>query len=335
MNALPPAFISGVRRILASRSFRLCVGAALLIVLAQRVNMDAAWKALRQLSLLNVAAALALIYTMQLLASARWLLLLRMHEVVISLWLAVQLNFLGLFTSCFLPGSIGGDAVKITVLTRKTGRLARILAASLLDRLINTLVVTMMALIMLPQIAILIPFAPQWPSRTGLALGIALAGLAGVSAMVAWRALPVLQSRGLLPASLYTRLLQARTALSSWRLQPGIFLAAGALSLAMLLVATATSYLLLAGLGSELRYSQVLVVLLAVHFVNILPISLNGIGVTEVSLVFLLSRLGVDTGTATAYAVLARVLFMLAVTPGSLASLPGRQHASQGSITPM
>ncbi len=72
----------------------------------------------------------------ELAATARWWLCLHLAGVAVTFRHAAALHFLGLFTSLFLPGLVGGDAVKIALLAmqfpqRKLGGLV----AVLMDRL--------------------------------------------------------------------------------------------------------------------------------------------------------------------------------------------------------
>jgi uncharacterized protein (TIRG00374 family) len=125
--------------------------------------------------------------------------------------------------------------------------------------------------------------------------------------------------RGIIPAAVAARLSDAARALAVWRRRPGVFAAAAALSILMLLGSTIGGWLLLRGMGASIAYVDLLTVYLTLHFITILPISIGGIGVTEVSMVVLLGMLDVDRETATAFAILSRGLYMLAVAPGSFA----------------
>lgn len=308
-----------VTRILQSTVFRVLVGLALLAALFSIVDLRTVGRTLAGMPPAAVAGQLALFYLAQALASQRWRYFLALNDVTIRFGTAHRLNFLGLFTSCFLPGSVGGDALKIAVLTRQHGATARIIAASLLDRLVNTGVVTVVACAMMPRIFSLLPVGPQALHTHTLQLTAiaALAALLGLGLLI--RLVPLMVRRGFIPASVAARLEQAGRALAVWRRRPGVFAGAAVLSVLMLLGSTIGGWLLLLGMGASIAYVDVLTVYLTLHFITILPISIGGIGVTEVSMVVLLGMLGVDRETATAFAILSRGLYMLAVAPGSFA----------------
>jgi len=303
--------------LLTSRLVRVAIAVGLLAFLLTRIDLVATLGTLRRISPWLLAAQLAAFYAVQALVSLRWKWLLKLNGISISWWRAMRLNFLGLFTSCFLPGSVGGDAVKIAVLAREGHGAGRTITAVVLDRLINTTVVTLCACAMLPRILGLVKFArPALPAH-GLLWGgmLAVVGAGGLILML--RLLPVLARRGIIPTGAWERIARARDELLAWRDHPLVFAKAVLITFGMLLIATAAAYLLLVGLHAPIRYVDYLSVFFAMHFVNMLPISINGLGVTEVSLVVLLGTLGVDRETAAGFAILSRALYYLAVAPGA------------------
>lgn len=327
MNTPPRNLLGRARDLLCTWPARLLLGGGLLVWLLSLVDWRNAAIALRQIPPGFVAVQLLLFYAAQGLASQRWRLLLRMHGVTIRWWHAVRLNFLGIFTSCFLPGSVGGDAIKVAVLARESHALGRILISVLVDRLTNTLVVTLTACVMLPRMVALLPGRFQWPAGYWLLLGSLMAAAGVVAVVVAYRCLPALSRRRSLAPGLASHLQKIHTALTAWRDHPAIFAAAAGISLLMLIASSAGAYLLLRGLQAPVAYLDFLSVMLALHFVAILPISLNGVGVADVSLVVLLEALGVPRSTGVAFAILTRVLYLLAVTPGAATYLHHRRTA--------
>lgn len=135
--------------------------------------------------------------------------------------------------------------------------------------------------------------------------------------------------RGIIPASVATHLAHAIRALAVWRRRPGILAGAAVLSVLMLIGSTIGGWLLLRGMGASIAYVDLLTVYLTLHFITILPISIGGMGVTECSMVVLLGMLGVNRDTATAFAILSRGLYMLAVGTWTT-RLYVRKHRADG-----
>ncbi|MFH1681443.1 MAG: lysylphosphatidylglycerol synthase transmembrane domain-containing protein [Candidatus Eisenbacteria bacterium] len=71
------------------------------------------------------------------LGGIQWHILLRGQGIHIGLSRAINLYFVGLFFSNFLPANIGGDVVKIVDVYRSTGRGGGAVAATMMDRAIG------------------------------------------------------------------------------------------------------------------------------------------------------------------------------------------------------
>jgi len=72
-----------------------------------------------------------------LLTYARWYVLVRAQELPFTPANALRLGLIGFFFSTFLPGSIGGDIVKATLLAREQSRRTVAVATVLLDRAVG------------------------------------------------------------------------------------------------------------------------------------------------------------------------------------------------------
>ncbi len=93
-------------------------------------------------------------------AIARWQILLRVQDVVISWARLTALVMIGLFFNIFMPGGTGGDVVKIYYLLKETpGKKAAALLAVLMDRVIG-----LMALIGIAGLVIFIRY--DWLTQT-------------------------------------------------------------------------------------------------------------------------------------------------------------------------
>lgn len=77
-------------------------------------------------------------------------------------------------------------------------------------------------------------------------------------------------------------------------------------------------YLLLQGIDHHIDYWLVAGMYTLTYFVTLIPISINGLGVQELSMTFLLAQLGGLTSSESAtIALLTRVLFIIASLPGA------------------
>jgi hypothetical protein len=81
----------------------------------------------------------------------------------------------------------------------------------------------------------------------------------------------------------------------------------------------AAIFVLTSGLGRDVSYWLIAGLWSLTYFVTLIPVSVNGYGVQEFSLTYLLAKLGgLDHAQSVTIAVLIRLLFILASTPGAL-----------------
>jgi len=311
-------FIRRLWRVATSRPIRIATGVVLLGLLIRQVDLRATLQAARGVSALALLGPAVLFFAAHTLASLRWKLILRAAAFELRLWQAFKLTLLGMFTSCFLPGAIGGDALRIAVLASSRGQASRIIGSVILDRLINSATVTGLAILMAPRMLALTRI--EWRGRSALTDHgselLAFAAIAALAAATTWIILSRRHPRW--HRGLRDRLMAALLPARECARSPATLAATTVLSAAMFLLTTAGAYVLLRGLGGNISYTDFLTVQLALHFINMVPLSFNGLGVTEITLVVLLPTLGVPAEVAAAFAVLARIISYLCLAPAAL-----------------
>lgn len=250
--------------------------------------------------------ALALVFALlsRVSVSLRWFVLLRSARMKMSFWQSLRLTFMGLFASNFLPTTIGGDLV------RMAGAMylrldAGVSAASLVvDRLVG--MAGMASLAPFGMAIVLRPASGATPAPW-LAMGF-LARLERIPG-VGWlyrKSSGFIRSVG--RSSIY------------WLRHP--------LSLVWALLCTYShmvfTFLVIAvfleGMHQPLSFWWIGALWsLNYFFTTLVPVSINGLGLQEVSIAYLYSHFGgVSTEAGLALAVLVRVVFLVASLPGAL-----------------
>lgn len=243
-------------------------------------------------------AALAAAFGSRMFVSLRWFILLRAAGVRIGFFTSLRLVFMGLFASNFLPTTIGGDLVRLAGLialpaqkTRSNARVdSAVAAASLVvDRLVG-----------MAGMAVFLPFGlPRL-----LALNPAPAGQVALAGGLWRRAQRFL--RRLFSSTVY------------WLRSPGQLLLAFLCTLGHSLCTFLAVWLLLDGLRQPVPFLLVGGLWSLSYFISLMPVSINGLGLQEVSIATLYARYGgVSPQAALALAVLMRMLFVLASAPGA------------------
>jgi uncharacterized membrane protein YbhN (UPF0104 family) len=274
------------------------MGTLLAIVLIVVLVHEEAWTevlvALRQLSWIRLAEALVLVIASRLFVAMRWHVLLRSGAVRISVGRVVALTFTGLFANNFLPTTIGGDVVRLAGAMQLGYDRAVCLASIAADRLIGMLgMLSTLPLGLIPTLRNLGPEATQAWTMAGLGPRIA----------------------GFIRRTMQT--------FSIWFSHP--FAVAGALACTWghMLCTFFTMYVLIQALGGHVSLGLIAGLWSVAYFVTLVPISINGYGVQELSLTFLFSTIGgLSSATSLTVAVLIRTLYVVASLAGAI-YLPG------------
>ncbi len=278
----------------------------LIIVLVREGGWDEVLAALRQMSPARLLIGLALVLTSRFFVAGRWHILLRSGNVDIPFPRSLALTFTGLFANNFLPTTIGGDAVRLAGAMQLGYDRAVCLASIVADRLMGALGNAFT----LPLG--LIPTLHQLGHATA-AQSIALSGLWSQ----AWRFIG--------------RTLQTFTV---WFNRPLALLSALGCTWGHMLCTVSTMYVLIEGLGGHVDFWLLAGLWSLTYFITLVPISINGYGVQELSLTFLLSTVGgLSTAVSLTVAVLIRAMYVGISLVGAL-YLPGILAAMNESRGP-
>ena len=297
----------GNNRRLLLRLLGTVLATGLIFLLMREEGWDEVVRALKQISWERIAWALGLVLISRLFVATRWYVLLRSGDVGISVADAAALTFTGLFANNFLPTTIGGDVVRLAGAMRLGYDRAVCLASLAADRLIGMLgMVFTLPLGLIPALQSVGHGATQ---------SLALSAL-------------ISRSFGFVRRTLQT--------FSIWLSRPYALLAALGCTWGHMLCTFLTMYILIEALGDHVDFWLIAGLWSLAYFVTLVPISINGYGVQELSLTFLFSTVaGLTTATSLTIAVLIRALYVAVslvgafYMPGILAAVDRRERLDQ------
>jgi len=205
---------------------------------------------------------------------------------------SLRLTYAGLFASNVLPTTIGGDVVRLAGAVR-LGISASLSAASLVaDRLVG-----------MTGMALMLPFS-----------------LPGLSAYLHSRSLST--STGSIAVLLLNRIkIGVRKVLQNlhfWSKHPLILLKAVGFTLIHQAVLYLIIRILIEGMGETLSFWQIAGIWSLTYFITLLPISINGLGLQEVTITNLYTLLGgLSPATSIALALILRLVWLIGSLPGA------------------
>ncbi len=273
---------------------------ALMVYLLSRQGWNDIGQAIQKIPPTNLLLCLGLMVISRLAVAARWHVLLSAADPNLKYTQSLWLTFAGLYATNFLPTTIGGDVVRLSgAIQQKLDPM--ISAASLVvDRLVGMAGMLMVLPFGLPSF-----FAFSQAGRSPKEL----INLQATS-LLAW------SQKGW---TRLTKLLkQLWEALLIWRDKPFSLLISLIFSGIHMLCFFGIMWLLFDGLGEQLSLWLIAGLYSLVYFVTLLPFSINGYGLQEISMTFVFSNLGGSSlQHALTVALLFRTLVMLASLPGA------------------
>jgi len=285
--------------------FKIACSVLLLVLLVNMLDIDMIWQQLRHADWWLVAAATLCLILAQLLSALRWAWLARGLGLTVRTGRKIQLYFLGMFLSMFLPSIIGGDVARGWLMARDREQAGWASAASVVLERLNGVI----GLIIMIDLSMLFLDVPGFWLWSGFAL-LAMLFLVMLSVGFWW---PVLQARKLgerwsgwqsLPladhvfANAWMRALPVSVLFQSMVVQSHLFLGQA--------------------VGLELSWAAYAFIVCLVALASALPLSFNGFGIREGGYVGLAVWFGASAEAAAGMAILWVLVLAIAAIPGGI-----------------
>jgi uncharacterized protein (TIRG00374 family) len=301
---------------------RALVSAALVAVLAARVDWRRVTAELDSLAAAPLLASLVIAIASVALQVWRWQLLLRGFGVAVERRERVRLTLGANCLGLLLPGNLAGDAYRVVGSRAAAAGFLRSSGVVIVERYFGFLATFLAAFVAL----VTSDFALRFPGLSSLVVALFLIMLAPL--LLAARRPEALVAGWLRRAKLerFTPVL-ARSARGLRRVlgQPRLVLALFSVSLAMKLGVVLVIWLLGQSMGLALAPGDLLVLLPLHNLVSALPVSLGGLGAREANLVAFLVHTGVAVDQAAGLALLHLVWLYATAAPGCLFLWRGRR----------
>jgi glycosyltransferase 2 family protein len=278
---------------------RMAVSAGMLGYLLSRFDVSSVLPS-RQLSTLAwVAVGVVVSGGAIVLATVRWQRVLRALDHHTELPALLSHYLAGTFVSNFLPTTVGGDVLRVTRLSAGEGRAVAI-ASVMLERLTGFLVLPLLTLAALLGNPALLHLG----TASRLALTLSLGTLVALMVILMVASSPRVGARLSGNTSWLAFAGAAHTGLHRVRHHPGDALPVLAASFAYQLTVVLAAWAAAHALGLDLGWSAMMAFVPVVAIAQVLPLSVNGLGLREGVLVVLLAPLGVTAGQAVALGLL-------------------------------
>jgi len=308
---------------------RIVVSLALLAVLVTKIDPDQLIPSDRSLpgTLAFASSGAALMALSFLVAAWRWQRVLAVYEVHERLRTLLKHYLAGQFVGNALPSTVGGDVLRISRASKDVGSTEVAFASVVLERLTGFVALPLLTLLGFAIRPDLFDSTHSW-----VAFGIAGVTIATLGIILWLSAHPRLAGRYVHSES-WTRYIGiVHVGVDRFRRDPRDTGAALVLSIAYQLTVVAAVYCAVHTIGLTIPNAAVLAFVPAVAMVQVVPISVGGLGVREGMLAFLLHPLGVPTGQAVAVGLLWYAMTLVVSLVGAPAFAMG--HHARDSVPP-
>jgi uncharacterized membrane protein YbhN (UPF0104 family) len=275
------------------RGFGTIAAFSLLVFLISQQGWEEIMDGLLSIPTWRFWVAVGLMFVSRLAVTARWHTLMRAAGVSLRVRDSLRITFSGLFASNFLPTTIGGDVVRLAMAMRQGFDKVISTASLVVDRLVGMVGMATAAPIGL------IPLLNTASTATGPPM-ISSGVLVGLSGRV----------RGILR--------QLWEAIQIWLRSPRGLLIAFAWTWVHQICIYFVVWLILDGMGEDISFWLTGGLWSFTYFVTLLPVSINGLGLQELSMTAIYTGIGgVSVPSAATAALLFRTIQMVASFPGA------------------
>lgn len=273
-----------------TKLIRIGVSLGLIIWLFSRFDLQGVWHAFEKLPISLWFAAVGILLLAQVLSSARWWILSMALEFKGAWGKYLGYYFVGMFFNLFLPTGVGGDFFKIHFLSRGIGRKIAAALTVLGDRFFGlTAMVLMGAVFVLVQPGLLPKPFVNGMVITGGVIILSLVGMPFILKILMGMDFSILKG---IPVSV-----------TRWH-QPNTLLPILVLSFCLQAMGMGAVALMGNGMGIDVPAAFYFAILPIVNIMTMIPITFNGIGIREGTLVYLLGLRGIEPEPALALGLL-------------------------------
>jgi uncharacterized protein (TIRG00374 family) len=273
-----------------------------------------------------LVGAVALVMIDRVLMAWRWMLLL--PDAIVQrtgMRALLRIFFVSTFVGTFLPGSIGGDAVRAWQLSSHDVSAPTAIASVVTDRLLGVA-----ALILMAVAAVVLIGNVRDDGRVILSVAIAAAGALAAAVVLLSERAAALSLRWMpwLPGAAGRAAGAVFDAMRAYRSRKGLVLVVLAASLGVNVLRVLQAWMLGRGLAIDAPASVYFAFVPLILLVMLLPVSINGIGTSQAGFVLFFARAGVPGAESFALSVLYLGLGVIGNIPGSIL------FATRGSAAP-
>jgi len=249
----------------------------------------------------------------------RWILLLKPIGIQGSARQIIQIHFVSSFLGAFIPFSIAPDLVRSYSISKHTGNFVQPFSSNMIDRLLGLISLSMIAFVALWGSVIFTPLFISPSVIYSIAGGVLVLG---ISLLMMWNRAFVDKLLSLFRwtgrSEVVSKIMEVYTACLAYKNHKTAIFKVLGLCFINHIGAFLMMYIIALSLNVHVSIMYFFIFVSMISFLNSLPLSVNGVGVSEAGYVYLFSFAGVSMPEALAIALLGRLVCLVATLPGGV-----------------
>jgi glycosyltransferase 2 family protein len=265
-------------------------------------------------------------------ATWRWQILLRGLDLMLGFVHLLRIVIVGAFFSMFLPSSVGGDLMKMVLISSDVKRREAAVASVLMDRVVGmavTLFVGLLAVLLLPSV---------WENSLVLS-ALAAVSVVFIISVIAFFSRTLITMVGkFIPRPIWRRVgslvMRVHDALILLRNRPDVLLGAVAVSFLRQVVICVSVFCVGLAFGVDISLLTYFAVIPISMAITVLPIAINGLGLQDNALILLMGTVGVTAAHALGFSLFLHIMRNCVGLLGGLMFLLIRHRLPQPEAVP-
>ncbi len=306
------------QRMSLSMALRLGITLALLGIVLYFVDFNEMADVITSMNPWYIPAVLTFIYLDRALMAYKWGLLLRALKVNVPFSCLFRLYSVAPVVSTILPSTVGGDLFRLYALSRLRVSMRPVIASIILERSIGFIAMLTFAAFSLGLAFYLLgvhwnPLDSEWVWALGFT--VVIAAIVAMALLIAFRGQMGRLLQRLARQPLVNKVIKVLAQCFEYRQHRRVLGVVFGWTLLEQMAPIISTFLLVGAFHVDVSFIEMLATIPLIQVASRLPISLDGIGVTEGLYIGLLALVGVSAAEAILISVAGRALFLLATLP--------------------
>ena len=264
-----------------------------------------------------MAVAVGLLLAERILSVVKWLLLLRAKGSRITFWRLLVINYIGGFWGLVLPSSVSADIVRGYYLSKSTANVSLAVTSMVIDRLMGALTLVLMGCASAWMVGDTFGLAHARPIAAGVAMACALGvALLFHDGFIHWVDRRIIQR--VADRNIIRQVRRWIVTCLQYRQYPRALVASFLLTGFVQMLRVLVFYAVALSFGVHVSATYYFIFVPLIMLLIMLPVSINGIGVREISFVALFEQVGMSSSEAFIVSFVVSVLTTLMTAVGGV-----------------